>query len=74
MVIEAVALTAGQPPLAGKLFVTVYVPGVLAARLICPVEVLTNTSPEPALNVPADPPLTKVGDGLVAFWQYGDAV
>src|SRR6218665_1101888 len=53
-------------------FVTVYVPGVLAAKSICPVDVLMNTSPAVDENVPATPPPINVGNGLEAFWQYGE--
>jgi hypothetical protein len=67
MVIVAVAETEGQPPEAAIVFVTVYVPGVLAARSTCPVEVLTNTNPAVELNVPADPPPLNVGEGLAAL-------
>jgi hypothetical protein len=69
MVIEEVAVTTGQPLAAGIVFVTVYVPAVLAARLISPVAVLTKTSPVPALNVPAVPPPVNTGVGFVADWQ-----
>jgi hypothetical protein len=51
--------------------VTVYVPAVLDAKFICPVLVLTNTSPAVDENVPATPPPLNVGDGLDAFLQYG---
>ena len=44
MVIGLVAVTIAQPPAAAIVLVTVYVPGVLAAKLICPVAVLTKTS------------------------------
>ena len=71
----AVALTAGHPPDAAIVFVTVYVPGVLADKFTCPVAVLTNTNPpEDAVNVPATPPPLNVGEGLAALWQYGEAV
>ena len=49
--------------------VTVYVPGVLAAKLICPVAVLTKTRPAVDEKVPATPPPLNVGLGLAAFWQ-----
>jgi hypothetical protein len=63
-----VAVTAGHPPDAVIVFVTVYVPAVLAERFTTPVEVLTNTSPAAdAENVPATPPPEKVGEGLAAF-------
>jgi hypothetical protein len=49
--------------------VTVYVPGVLAAKSICPVLALTNTNPAVDENVPATPPPLNVGEGLAAFLQ-----
>jgi hypothetical protein len=64
-----VAVTVGHPPEAAIVFVTVYVPAVLAARLISPVAVLTKTSPVPALNVPAVPPPVNTGVGFAADWQ-----
>lgn len=66
----AVSLTAGQLPEAAMLFVTIYAPGVLAARFTCPVVVLTNTSPAGnALKLPALAPVPKTGKGFGAFWQ-----
>ena len=63
-----IAVTAGQPPDAAIVFVTVYVPAVLAERFTTPVAVLTNTNPAPdAEKVPATPPPEKVGEGLAAF-------
>ena len=44
IVIVAVAVTAGQPLAAGIVFVTVYVPDVLADKLTCPVIVCTTCS------------------------------
>jgi hypothetical protein len=46
---------------------------VLADKLICPVVVLTNTSPAVELKVPALDPAGNVGIGLVPFEQYGPA-
>jgi hypothetical protein len=66
-----VAVTAAHPPEAAIVFVTVYVPAVLAVRLTCPVEVLTKTKPAVEENVPATPPPLNVGDGFVPFLQYG---
>ena len=63
----AVAVTAAHPPEAAIVFVTVYVPGVLADKLTCPVLVLTNTNPAVELNVPALPPPLNVGEGLAAL-------
>ena len=71
MVIELVAVTAAQPPDAAIVFVTVYVPGVLADKLTCPVAVLTNTSPAVDEKVPATPPPLNVGLGLAELEQYG---
>ena len=67
MVILAVAVTAGHPPDAAIVLVTVYVPGVLAERFTCPVELLTKTKPAVEEKVPATPPPLKVGDGLAAL-------
>jgi hypothetical protein len=68
IVTVAVALSDAQPPLATILFLTVYVPGALAERSITPVLVLTNTKPGGVeLNVPPNPPGTKVGEGLVPY-------
>ena len=69
IVTEVVAVTTAHPPAAAIVLVTVYVPGVLAAKLICPVAVLTNTNPAVEENVPATPPPLKVGEGFAAFWQ-----
>ena len=63
----AVAVTVGHPPDAAIVFVTVYVPGVLADRLTCPVAVLTKTSPAVEENVPATPPPLNVGEGFAAL-------
>jgi hypothetical protein len=65
IVIFAVAVTDGQGPEAGIVFVTVYVPGVLADKFTCPVLVLTNTNPAEDVNVPAVP--VNVGEGFAAF-------
>jgi hypothetical protein len=64
---ELVAVTAAHPPDAAIVFVTVYVPGVLADKLTWPVAVLTNTSPAVDENVPATPPPLNVGLGFAAF-------
>ena len=69
IVTEDVAVTATQPPAAAMVLVTVYVPGVLADKFICPVAALTNTRPAVEENVPATPPPLKVGEGFAAFWQ-----
>ena len=65
--IVAVAVTEGHPPDATIVFVTVYVPGVLADKFTCPVAVLTKTNPAVEENVPAVPPPLNVGDGFAAF-------
>jgi hypothetical protein len=67
MVTVAVAVAEAHPPLAAIELVTVYVPGVLVVRLICPVFTFTNTRPPVDENVPALPPPEKVGKGLVPF-------
>jgi hypothetical protein len=70
MVIEEVAVTCGQPPDAAIVFVTVYVPAVLAARSTTPVpEVMLKPAVE--VNTPGVPPPENVGEGLAAFLQYG---
>ena len=65
--IDDVAVTAGQPPAAAIVFVTVYVPAVLPDKFTCPVDVLTKTKPAVELKVPATPPPLNVGEGLAAF-------
>ena len=52
MVTEAEAIAPGQPPEAATVFVTAYVPGVLAERSINPVDELITSPPE-EVNVPA---------------------
>ena len=69
IVIELVAVTCEHPPDAATVLVTVYVPGVLAGMLICPVLALTNTSPAVDVKVPAVAPVANVGEGLAAFLQ-----
>ena len=69
----AVALTAGHAPEAGMVLVTVYVPGVLAAKFTRPVAAVM-LNPAVDVNVPAVPPPLNVGEGFAAFWQYGEAV
>ncbi len=63
----AVAVAAAHPPLAAIVFVTVYVPGVLASRSTCPVAVLTKTNPAVEENVPALALPVNVGEGFAAF-------
>ena len=67
IVILAVAVTAGHPPLAAIVFVTVYVPGVLADKFTCPVEVLTKINPAVEEKVPSTPPPLNVGEGFAAL-------
>ena len=73
IVILALLLAATLHPLAATEYVTVYVPGVLPARLITPVEALMD-KPAGALKVP---PVVKpgavVGAGFVPLAQTGDA-
>ena len=64
IVIGDVAVTAGQPPAAAIVFVTVYVPIVLDARLTRPVKELM-TNPAVLVKVPATPPPLNAGNGLV---------
>jgi len=68
----AVADAGLQAPEPLTVLVTVYMPGVLAEIFICPVLVLTNTSPAVEENVPAVPPPLNDGLGFEAFGQYGD--
>ncbi len=67
IVIFAVAVAAAHPPDAAIVFVTVYVPAVLASRSTCPVDVLTKTNPAVEENVPALALPVNVGEGLDAF-------
>ena len=69
--IGLVAETAAQPPDVAMVLVTVYVPDVLAAKFIRPVEALTKTNPAVEENVPATPPPLNTGDGFTSFEQYG---
>ena len=71
MEIVAVPVPAIWQPLAGTLYVTVYVPGVEAATLICPVEGLM-LKPVPALKVPPLlNPVPSVGDSGEALLHTG---
>jgi hypothetical protein len=67
-VIMEEAVTTGHPPDAAIVFVTVYVPEVLADKFTTPVEALM-LKPAAELNVPATPPPLNVGEGLAASWQ-----
>ena len=71
MVMLEVATTAAQPPAAAIVFVTVYVPAVLAAKFIIPVAALILNPAGEEVKVPATPPPLNVGDGFAAFLQYG---
>ena len=65
MVIDCVILVAHGPEV---VYVTEYVPSVLAERSISPVVVLTKTNPAgDAVNVPAGD--ATVGTGSVPDWQ-----
>ncbi len=64
--IGELADAAVHPPEAAIVLVTVYVPGVLAVRSICPVLVLINSNPAGvAVNTPALPPPLYVGEGFI---------
>ncbi len=68
MVVLAVA--ARQLPLAGIVFITVYVPTELADRLISPVMLFIKTNPAGLdVNAPALAPGANIGNGLFPFWQ-----
>jgi hypothetical protein len=72
IVIVDVAVAPGHVPDGAIVFVTVYVPAVLAVKLTCPVLVLINDKPAgDAVNVPDCPAPVYVGDGLVPFLQNG---
>jgi hypothetical protein len=64
MVTVLVAVAAAQPPEAATVLVTVYVPGIDAARLMAPVVAL-RLRPVVELNVPAVAPMASVTAGLV---------
>ena len=68
IVIGDVEVTAGQPPAAAIVLVTVYVPSVLDNKSTKPVDELI-TKPAVEVKVPATPPPLKVGNGLVLLWQ-----
>ena len=67
MVIEVVATTAGQPPAAAIVYVTVYVPAVLNARSTAPEEGLIER-PTVLLYVPPAVPV-RVTVAVPAFEQ-----
>jgi hypothetical protein len=70
IVTGAVAEAAAHPPAAAIVFVMVYVPAVLAARFISPVDVFTKTNPAgEAVNVPALDPGLNAGKGFAPAWQ-----
>ena len=66
IVMVAVAVAAGQAPEAAIVFVTVYVPGVLALKSTTPVVGLID-KPAADVYVPAEAPAPKVGEGSTAF-------
>ena len=72
MVMLVVAVAEGQPPEAGMVLVTVYVPGVVAARFTDPVDG-SMLNPGAAENVPALPPPLNTGEGSVPPWQNEEA-
>ena len=67
-VIVLVAVILPQTP-AAIVLVTIYVPGVLAAKLTWPVALSKKTRPAVEENVPAAPPPVKFGEGLAALVQ-----
>ena len=69
IVISLVAVTTAQPPAAAIVLVTVYIPGVLADKLISPEAAFTNTKPAEDEKTPAPPPPLNVGKGLIALAQ-----
>ena len=68
MVILEVDVTAEQPEAAAIVFVTVYVPAVLADKSTIPEDALI-INPAVELNNPATPPPLNVGDGSTPFEQ-----
>ena len=71
MVIDVFDDPAIRQPKAGREYVMVYVPGVVAARLMTPVVALMDT-PAGAVNVPpVVKPAANTGVGLVPFAQTG---
>ena len=67
IVIAEVAVCIPQPPEAAIVFVTIYVPAVLVAKLMTPVAVETKFNPAVEENVPATPPPPNVGEGFTPF-------
>jgi hypothetical protein len=65
----ALADADAQPPDAAIVLFTVYVPGVLADRLISPVVELIERPAGMALNTPPLAPAPKTGVGLVPLLQ-----
>ena len=70
IVIVAVALVEGHPPDAAIVFITVYVPGVLADKFTTPVAALI-INPVDEENIPVVLPVFNTGVGLFSDWQYG---
>jgi hypothetical protein len=74
IVIVELNVLAGHDPLAGMVFVIVYVPGVEVAKLTCPVLVLTKESPAgEAEKTPALAPAGNTGEAAIWLGQYGPA-
>ena len=67
MVMGDVAMTWSHPLEAVMVFVTVYVPAVLAARFTCPVEGSVNNNPAVEENTPLTAPEPMTGDGFAEF-------
>jgi hypothetical protein len=72
MVTDAVVLNAAQPPEAGMLYVTVYVPAVLVEGVIAPVELLI-VKPAVDENVPPAVPVNVTDCGVAFDVQNGPA-
>lgn len=69
IVTVVVADAAAQPPPAAMSLEIVYVPGVLTARLISPVEALIDNPLGEAVNTPPLAPVPKTGEGFVPLLQ-----
>ena len=70
IVMVAVAVPPGHA-FAGRVLVTVYVPGRLFTKSTSPVVAETNIKPNVEVNVPGIPPLVNAGIALAPLWQYG---
>ena len=70
IVIVAVPVAFGQAPEDVIVFLTVYVPGVLAERSTFPVDEFTNTKPAgDEVKIPAEEPDEKTGVGSSSLLQ-----